>query len=254
MALVERAIPIGGGSASLNFEVVGGTTAPSNPKENTIWVNTATAIGEWQFSATQPNTRVDGSALVAGDVWIETGETSTVELNVLKKNGIIIYPQSCKQWDGSSWINKSCVCYSGGKWESFKVYFLNGSDKYTAVTGGWIKTAGNSLSNTSTGVKLVMGTNWYTNGETVNQIDLSGKTTLYIGFYYYKQGTSTTHAKIGTSSANVVHTFSGEGYVVIPVDISQISTKVKLIAQVYYSGGTSTNGNTYIELREIYAV
>ena len=29
-----------GGGASLNYKVVGGTSAPANPKENTIWVNT----------------------------------------------------------------------------------------------------------------------------------------------------------------------------------------------------------------------
>ena len=253
MATIERAIPFGSG-ASLNFEVVGGTTAPSNPKENTIWVNTETAIGEWQFSATEPTIKADGTALQAGDVWIKTGEAGTVKLNALKKNSIIIYPQSCKQWNGSEWVIKESKSYSGGEWKSFKVWFLNGADKYTDVTGGWVKTAGNSLSNTSTGVKLVMGTNWYTRGQTANEIDLGGKTTLYIGFYYYKQGSSATHAKIGTTSANAVHTFSGQGYIVIPVDISNVSTKERLIAEVYYSGSTSENGDTYIELREIYAV
>lgn len=43
-----------GGSNLLNFKVVGGTSAPSNPKENTIWVNTSTAIHAWDFAAEQP--------------------------------------------------------------------------------------------------------------------------------------------------------------------------------------------------------
>ena len=40
----------------LNFNVVGGTSTPSNPAENTIWVNTSTAIKEWHFSAREPST------------------------------------------------------------------------------------------------------------------------------------------------------------------------------------------------------
>lgn len=43
------------GGTSLNFKVVGGTTAPSNPKENTIWVNTDHKITEWHFGADEPN-------------------------------------------------------------------------------------------------------------------------------------------------------------------------------------------------------
>ena len=45
---------IGGGGASLNFKVVGGTSTPSSPKENTIWVNTDAEISSWAFSAEEP--------------------------------------------------------------------------------------------------------------------------------------------------------------------------------------------------------
>ena len=46
----------GGGSsgAALNFKVVGGTSAPANPSENTIWVNTDTPFNAWEFSAENP--------------------------------------------------------------------------------------------------------------------------------------------------------------------------------------------------------
>lgn len=43
-----------GGGAGLNFKVVGGTTQPSKPKENTIWVNTAEEITSWMFAAENP--------------------------------------------------------------------------------------------------------------------------------------------------------------------------------------------------------
>ena len=67
---------------SLNFKVVG-NPQPASPKENTIWINTDAEITSWVFSATQP-TGADGM------VWISTGTSSSVEFNVLKKNGIKI--------------------------------------------------------------------------------------------------------------------------------------------------------------------
>ena len=36
----------------LNFEVVGGTTQPSSPKENTIWINTDQEITGWSINST----------------------------------------------------------------------------------------------------------------------------------------------------------------------------------------------------------
>lgn len=44
-----------GGGGGLNFNIIGGTSAPKNPNENDIWVNTATAISEWHFSVNEPN-------------------------------------------------------------------------------------------------------------------------------------------------------------------------------------------------------
>lgn len=95
----------GGGGASLNFKVVGGTSAPSSPKENTIWVNTDAEITSWVFSATEPE------APTAGMVWITTGKTSTAPFNALKKNNITVYPISAKQYVGGAWVDKTAKIY-----------------------------------------------------------------------------------------------------------------------------------------------
>lgn len=50
----------GGGSDPLNFNVVGGTTQPSNPKKNTIWLNTPTVITRWDISENEPQ-KVSGN-------------------------------------------------------------------------------------------------------------------------------------------------------------------------------------------------
>lgn len=98
-----------GGSDLLNFKVVGGTAAPSNPKENTIWVNTSTNITDWVFSATQPSS-------AAGRVWIKTGISSSVYFNSLKKNCINVYPLAAKQYVSGAWVDVTAKSYQNGKW------------------------------------------------------------------------------------------------------------------------------------------
>lgn len=100
--------------AELNFEVVGGTSVPASPKENTIWVNTNTAITDWVFSATQPSAK-------SGRVWISTGTSSPIEFNALKKNGIQVYPISAKQYVSGAWVDRTAKTYQGDKWENWDV-------------------------------------------------------------------------------------------------------------------------------------
>ena len=121
----------GGGGTALNFRVVGGTTAPSNPKENTIWVNTSTPITSWVFSATQPTG-------ATGKVWISTDTSSQIAFNALKKNGIQVYPISAKQYVSGAWVDKTVKSWQGGKW----VDWWNGElykygNEYVDITGGW---------------------------------------------------------------------------------------------------------------------
>lgn len=125
----------GGGSGGLNFQVISGTTAPSNPKENMIWVNTSTKITSYIFSATQPT----GSA---GMVWILVGTPSPVEFNALKKNGIQVYPISAKQYIGGAWVDKTAKSYQGGKWVDWVIYLINGSELNTEYAGTWNQTTG----------------------------------------------------------------------------------------------------------------
>lgn len=117
----------GGGGTALNFRVVGGTTAPSNPKENTIWVNTSTPITDWVFSATQPTA-------ASGRVWISTGTSSSVEFNALKKNNVMVYPMSAKQMVSGTLKDVTAKSYQGGKWVEWFDYdylFNYGRQPYT---------------------------------------------------------------------------------------------------------------------------
>lgn len=107
----------------LNFEVVGGTTQPSNSKENTIWVKTE-KIGAWHFSVTQPE------GMQEWDVWFLYEKKSNFSFNALKKNRIMVYPISAKQYVSGALVEVEAKSYRDGEWvewESQKYVFKSGS-------------------------------------------------------------------------------------------------------------------------------
>lgn len=119
--MIGRTNTGGGGVGGLNFQVIGGTTAPNNPKENTIWVNTSTKITGWVFSATQPTG-------ATGMVWIPVGASSLAAFNALKKNNITVYPISAKQYISGAWVERTAKSYQNGAWVDWLYYiFKSGS-------------------------------------------------------------------------------------------------------------------------------
>lgn len=102
----------GAGGGGLNFSVVGGSAQPGNPKENTIWVNTDTDITGWAFSATEPDSPVEGM------VWIATGASSNADFNAIKKNCVQVYPFSAKQYISGAWVGNEAKIFQNGEWIS----------------------------------------------------------------------------------------------------------------------------------------
>lgn len=107
----------GGSSGGLNFKVFNGTSTPSTQVENAIWVNTDIPIASYYFSSVEPGD------LSVGDVWFSISTDSSVAFNALKKNGIMVYPVSAKQYDGSSLVEKTAKIYQEGNWTTFS--YLN---------------------------------------------------------------------------------------------------------------------------------
>lgn len=76
-----------GGGAALNFKVVGGTTEPLNPAENTIWVNTDTEITAWAFSADDPSGVVELTCTKAvEDAYLDASGTQKYHSNFTMTN------------------------------------------------------------------------------------------------------------------------------------------------------------------------
>lgn len=120
-----------GGGMSLNFQIVGGTTQPTGPKENTIWVSTSEKITSWVLSATEPKAPEEGM------VWITYGTSGAIEINALKKNGIQFFPVSAKQYVSGSWTARDMKVYQDGSWGVSIRYLHKNGDQCTSETGGW---------------------------------------------------------------------------------------------------------------------
>lgn len=102
----------GGGGGGLNLKVVGGTTQPTNPRENTIWINTTTAITGYALSPTQPETGTEGL------VWLKTADTG-VEINVGRKNAVLLHLETSKVYNGQTWVLSDGYIYKSGGWAQF---------------------------------------------------------------------------------------------------------------------------------------
>lgn len=173
--------------AGLNFKVVG-NPQPENPKANTIWVDTDVEITGWDFSAEEPANPFEGM------VWFSTGAASPVAFNALKKNSVMVYPLSAKQYSGGAFVSKSAEIYQSGAWIDFITYLYNKGDLCTDLTGGWntrgwrfqsgngenVSTPVASYADTSVKITSTEQASYRETGiwETKNDIDLTGIDTI----------------------------------------------------------------------------
>lgn len=235
----------GGGGAALNFRVVGGTTAPSNPSENCIWVNTSVPFTNWVFSADEP------SPAEAGMVWIISGTSSQVAFNALKKNCIQVYPISAKQYVSGAWVDKTAKSYQNGAWADWYVWdgelFDNG-EQYEDVTGGWVCTASSQTAGTISDGKIIIGNSQSL--RTANAINNCGKYTKLCcqvdsvsGQYHTMIITKTPHNYSTGGYYGEVSVKSGLNY----MDISAIDEDFYVDFLVARASGSMTVSKVWME-------
>ena len=150
-----------GGNDRLKLRVFGGTSAPSSPQENDIWVKTSISIPSWEFSETAAPTwgMSKGYVYFASTYVAGFAQRENTGLNFLKKNAIFTNLIGCHQYDGSAWHNMDAYIYHSG-WHQFSStwdgeLFENGN-LYEDYTGGWPAKLG-TLSETSPYLKYSAG-------------------------------------------------------------------------------------------------
>lgn len=105
------------GGGDLNFYIVGGTAQPSNPKENTIWINTSTAITEWIFSEEEPASPVDGM------VWVELGNGLSFDAIDDEENLIHLSFKKVRQRINGAWDKPPTSFFQNGRWNEVSAEF-----------------------------------------------------------------------------------------------------------------------------------
>ena len=190
----------------LNFAVANGfNTPPSNPAENTIWVNTGLAIENWVFSTTRPENPTQGM------VWFSVGTSSPVEFNVLKDNCIQVYPISAEIYNNGEWSTKEAKSYQNGNWVEWfpeGAVYCNGA---FAVPVGATDTGGS----------------------------VRGSYTEYDGYFVMKMGTAGYAMQVITQSVEDVTNYS-----TITVDFNSLTpvndkAEVKVFANTTRADATS---------------
>ena len=251
------------GSGSLNFNVVGGVTQPTNPAENTIWVNTDTEITSWVFSATEPEAPSEGM------VWISTGTANTAPFNALKDNIIMVYPISAKQYTDGAWADKSAKSYQNGAWVEWLpegALYWRGNECEN-ITGGWTSKAWQMQSDagttaqtfeiarnadhlmfTKTGqVGAVMYATNPVDLTNVNAIHFKGEMSAaskanWVAFHVW---TKITGSYWATNSVATVTTTTSAAKTEFTLDVSALSGN-------HYIGFGIYDANCYVKLEELY--
>lgn len=121
------------GGGGLNFKVVDGLTQPSDPDENTIWVNTDTPITGYYFTAEQPENMADG------EVWFSTGTSSAAAFNAARKNTVMVYPISAKQMVDGVLVDVTAKSWQNGEWVDWinTTYLYSPGNEHINITDGW---------------------------------------------------------------------------------------------------------------------
>lgn len=247
----------GGGGASLNFFVVGGTSRPTALKENTIWVNTSDAITSWVFAPEVP------ASPTVGMLWFDTRNYSgTVKFNALKKNEIWVYPTACMQYLGGAWESKEAQAYQNGAWKDWKTYIIQNGD-ITELTGGWARSINpseygdaNDILVDSNGVWIKSGGNLANvHASTKKAVDISNCTTLH--FYVAERANFvcqylTLRADFTTAYKNHTEIVNEAVAHVEISDVGWHSLDVSSLSSAYYVVPFTRGTNSTLRISEMY--
>lgn len=114
-----------------NYAVVGGADEPTNPVENTFWVQTEIEIPDYAFSVNPPDTADEGFVWVeiGAEAGANIGELGRFDFRMAKKIPVLTTPLNVYQSVGGNWVQTSTLVYRNGAWGTLsgsKYWFANG--------------------------------------------------------------------------------------------------------------------------------
>lgn len=113
-----------GGGVSVACEIVGGLSAPTNPKGNTIWIKTDTPVLTTHI---QPTVPTGDANTVLGTVWIQDNASTWLTPNFAITNSPKVrmrcFPGKTYQHNGSKWVKKDAYIRQSGKWTQISSEF-----------------------------------------------------------------------------------------------------------------------------------
>ena len=244
----------GTGGFGLNLKIVNGATMPSNPRENTVWVETTVAIKSYAIQISAPENPTEGM------LFLKNKEGVGVEVNIGKKNPLNVRLSAAQLYTGGKWTNLNAYVYINSEWKQFSIAFdgrlYDNGDQCTDITGGWgiadYKYVNSSGKESAPGagtlksdcMHLVSTSTKITMLGTAKPIDLDGLKTLTVDWKVLgcydgasnalivdiqrekKAGTSIALAILGSGKAVKrltstldISSLSGEAYVVVRVSV-----------------------------------
>lgn len=151
-----------GGCGGGGLRVAVGLTAPSSPRENTVWVKSAQAGKQYVFAEAEPGNPAEGL------IWFRA--TSA---------GIIT---RADVYTGGAWVAADVYMYLGGAWvqiaSAWNGELFENGNLYSDHTGGWLAKSG-TLSETDPYLKFSAGAQNIV-ACSGKMIDLTGFTQLHI--------------------------------------------------------------------------
>ena len=118
-------------TSSFNLNVCYESEQPTDPANNTIWLNPVRDVTSWVISANEPTSPNEG------DIWIHTMVAGGVEINILSDNALIIQITKASQYVDNAWNDIDMHIYQNGEWNDMITYLIIGNDTCDPITGGW---------------------------------------------------------------------------------------------------------------------
>lgn len=173
-----------GGGASTNLKLVYGETRPTNPSNNTVWVDTSIPVTKYYFQAEQPENMREG------ELWITIGDSGRIRVTTsLGKEWVTVYFIGAQQYVNGALVGKTVKTYQNGEWlDWWNGELLDGANLFETVTGGWVQDTNLNISGYANTGTVTFDTNGITLSNapgatsaivrTKNKINLSGYSKL----------------------------------------------------------------------------